>query len=148
MIVDHLRNAPQYYGLGPRFERALRWLAATDLAAAAPDRYALEGEDVFALVQEYQSKGADQGFWEAHRKYADVQYMVSGTEDIGYAPTAAMAAGSYDEGRDFLKLEGEGTFLEMPAGYFMVLFPQDAHMPGMALGSPSLVKKAVVKVRL
>ncbi|MFH1570933.1 MAG: YhcH/YjgK/YiaL family protein [Gemmatimonadota bacterium] len=148
MIVDHLQNAHHYYGLGPRFERALRWLADTDLGATAPERHPLDGDDVFALVQEYQSKAGDEGFWEAHRKYADVQYVVSGVEDIGYAPAAAMEAGPYDEGRDFLKLEGEGTFLEMPAGYFMILFPQDAHMPGMALRSPAPVKKAVVKVRL
>ncbi|MBT7598814.1 MAG: DUF386 family protein, partial [Gemmatimonadetes bacterium] len=38
--------------------------------------------------------------------------------------------------------------LPMQAGQFIVLWPQDAHMPGMAIDSPAPVKKAVFKVKL
>lgn len=148
MIVDHIDNAHLYYGLGPRFEKALRYLAETDLAGTAPERYDLDGDDLFALVQEYQSKPRAEGFWEAHRKYADVQFVVSGAEHMGYAPIASLQAGEYDGEKDFLKLGGDGAFIEMGAGTFIILHPQDAHMPGMAITSPEPVKKVVVKVRL
>ena len=148
MIIDHIDNAHLYYGLGPRFERALRYLAETDLVGTAPERYDLEDDDLFALVQEYQSKPRAEGFWEAHRQYADVQFVVSGTEQIGYAPIAALEAGEYDEDKDFLKLDGQGAFVEMGPGFFMILFPQDGHMPGLAIEAPAPVKKVVVKVRL
>jgi YhcH/YjgK/YiaL family protein len=31
-------------------------------------------------------------------------------------------------------------------GNFALLFPQDAHMPGLAIGSPAPVKKIVLKI--
>lgn len=149
MIIDHINNAPMYYGLGPRVEKALRYLADTDLASAATERYDLEGDDLFALVQEYQSKAWDEGSWEAHRQYADVQYVVSGTEYMGYARVEDLQGSEeYDPDRDFLKLQGRGTFYAMKAGTFVILFPQDGHMPGMTIEAPAPVKKVVVKVRL
>ena len=48
--------------------------------------------------------------------------------------------------KDFIKLEGEGEFLRLDAGTFVILAPQDAHMPGMAVDEPAPVKKVVVKV--
>lgn len=148
MIIDHLQNAQHYHGLGPRFERGLRWLADNDLERLPTQRHDISGDAVFALVQAYDSKPKDKGQWEAHRKYADIQLVVSGSEQMGWAPVTRLQAGPYDEGRDFVPLTGEGLFLEMAAGVFMVLMPQDAHMPGMAIEAPSPVRKVVVKVRL
>jgi biofilm protein TabA len=54
----------------------------------------------------------------------------------------------YDEGKDFLKLSGDGGFCRMTGGMFMVLYPQDAHMPGIAIDGPVPVKKIVMKVLL
>lgn len=148
MIIDELKNAQRYHGIGPRFARAFRWLSETDLEAMAPERCALEGDDIFALVQQYDSKAKSEGFWEAHRKYADIQYVVSGAEHMGWAPVASLKAGPYDADKDFLKAEGKGQFLELRAGSFIVLFPQDAHMPSVAIDRPQAMKKVVVKVRL
>jgi YhcH/YjgK/YiaL family protein len=148
MVVDQLRHASQYYGMGSGLQRALRYLQTTDLAALAPGRYELDGQALFALVQEYEGKPKEQGAWEAHRQYLDVQYVVSGAELFGFAPTDRLAAGPYDAERDFLKLEGEGDYFALRAGSFAILGPQDAHMPSLALGRPAPVKKVVVKVRV
>ncbi|MBT7860935.1 MAG: YhcH/YjgK/YiaL family protein [Gemmatimonadetes bacterium] len=148
MILDDIHNGTLYHGLGTRFADALTYLAKTDLVSMAPDRYDIDGDDVFVMVQEYDTKPKSEGLWEAHRAYADVQYVISGTEHMGYAPTPSLEAGAFDADRDFLPLEGNGLFLPLTAGQFIVLWPQDAHMPGMAIDQPSPVKKAVVKVRL
>ncbi len=148
MVIDNLQNAAQYHSLGARFEKGLRWLADNDIQGMAADRYAIDGDDVYVMVQEYDSKAKADGFWEAHRQYADIQLVVAGAEHMGYAPATSLQAGEYDDSRDFLALDGDGTFIEMHAGTFMILWPQDAHMPQMAIDSPSPVKKAVVKVRL
>ena len=148
MVIDQLQNASQYYGLGGRIEQALRYLQSTDFSQVAPGRYELDGANLFALVQEYDSKPKEKGFWEAHRQYMDVQYVFRGEELIGYANLAHLQTGEYDESRDFLPLQGEGEFMRVRAGGFMILAPQDAHMPGIASGEPSAVKKVVVKVRL
>ena len=148
MIIDQLKNVSMYYPLSPRLERALRYLEVMDLEQLELGQYEIAGESVFAMVQEYDSKPMEEGFWEAHRKYIDVQYVVSGTEKIGYTSIEGLRAGDYDEEKDFVKLEGEGDFLEMQAGTFMILAPQDAHMPGMAIEQLQPVKKIVVKVKI
>jgi YhcH/YjgK/YiaL family protein len=148
MIVDEIKNAEQYYGLGSRIEAALRYLAQTDFSQVEPDRYDIDGDDVYALVQEYDSKPKSEGFWEAHHQYLDVQYVAAGTEHMGYRPVEGMQAGEYNKDNDFYKLEGDGEFYTLRAGYFTILKPQDAHMPGMAIAAPQAVKKVVVKVRV
>ena len=148
MIFDDISNAGLYSGIGPRFAQALDYLGSTDLASMEPERYDLDGDNLYVMVQEYDSKPKSEGFWEAHRAYADVQFVVSGAEHMGYAQSDSLKAGDYDATGDFVKLTGEGLFLPMQAGQFIVLWPQDAHMPGMAIDSPAPVKKAVFKVKL
>ena len=146
MIIDQLQNAEQYYGLGTGIEAALRYLQQTDFKNVAPERYDIDGDRVYAMVQEYDAKPKAEGFWEAHRKYLDVQYVATGVEHMGYAAVATLQAGPYEEDKDFIKLEGDGEFFLLREGYFCILAPQDAHMPGMAVGQSAPVKKVVVKV--
>ena len=148
MIVDQLQNTSMYYHISDRIKTALRYLQETDLVATAPGRYDIAGDDVFVMIQEYDSKPEEEVAWEAHRLYLDVQYVVSGKENMGFANTGRLQAGEYDGENDFLPLEGEGDFIEMRAGTFMILAPQDAHRPGVAVTGPQPVKKAVVKVRI
>lgn len=148
MIIDHLKNASQYVGTDKRLAAALRYLQDTDLASVPPGRYEIDGSDVFALVQEYDSKLKEKGYWEAHRQYIDVQYVAKGAELMGYAHLDRLRPGAYDATRDFLPLEGEGDFFEVREGTFVILSSQDAHMPGIALTLPQPVKKVVVKVRV
>jgi YhcH/YjgK/YiaL family protein len=149
MIIDQLQNASSYYTLGDRMEIALRYLQEADLSKLTLGRHDIEGDDVFILIQEYGSKSKEEGTWEAHRQYFDVQYVVSGQENMGFANVDRLMATEYDEENDFLPLEGEaGDLIEMQAGTFMILAPQDAHMPGIAIAGSEPVKKAIVKVRI
>lgn len=147
MIVDKLKNARWYYGSGRKIQTALEWLQKTHLAGMSPGRYEIDGSNVYALVQEYTSKPREQGKLEAHRKYIDVQYIVSGVEQIGYANTEdARVTVPYDESKDALFVESPCDFVTMRAGMFMLLGPNDAHMPGITAISPQPVKKVVVKI--
>ena len=146
MIVDHLNNAGRYAALGPLFEQAIDFLRTTDLNALEPGRYPLAGDALFALVQGYHTKPQSEGFWEAHRRYIDLQFVVQGTERIGYAPLHRMQLESHDEQRDLAVLRGEGDFLTLTDGCFMLLWPEDAHMPGLQAGQVGLVRKIVFKI--
>ncbi|MDP7633882.1 MAG: YhcH/YjgK/YiaL family protein, partial [Candidatus Latescibacteria bacterium] len=59
-----------------------------------------------------------------------------------------LKAGAYEADRDFLPLDGDGLFVPMTTGQFIILWPQDAHMPQMAVEAPAQVQKAVFKVKL
>lgn len=151
MIIDQLKNASLYFrhlGMTKKIETALAYLLDTDLPNMRPGRYEIDGSDIFALMQNYETKPKEDGFWEAHRQYIDIQYVIKGAELIGYANIAHLKSGEYDDAKDLLVLYGDGVFLEVRAGTFVILMPQDAHMPGIAVNTPQSVAKIVVKVRV
>ena len=158
--MDALGNATMYGGLGPGIARALQFLNDPQTRALEPSgfgaenslRQAIEGEEIFALIQRYRTRPPRDAFWEAHRKYVDVQCVVEGVECMGHAPIGAMiTAKPYDADRDLTVLEPDAhtpcNFINVKAMHFTVFFPHDAHMPGlMANGVAAEVKKIVVKV--
>ena len=147
MIADNLKNAKLYYGLGERMEKALRYLQENDFSELEPGKYVVDGIKVFAVVQKYESKPMEIGKWEAHRKYIDIQYMVNGSENMGYAYIEDMKdIENYNEEKDIAFTEGKGSFLAMKSGMFAVFAPDDIHMPGIAIDKPQSIKKVVVKV--
>jgi YhcH/YjgK/YiaL family protein len=148
MIIDLITNAHLYADLGLKIKLAFNYIQQTDLLALDVGRYEMEGASMYVMVQEYVTKPKDQGRWETHRRYIDLQYIIRGTERIGYAHLSRLAPGVYDADKDFLALSGEGDFLTLTEGCFMLLLPEDAHMPGIAVDAPGIVKKAVVKIGL
>lgn len=149
MILDQLPNAFLYAGISHGLGLAFQYLAENDFTQIETGQYELDGENVYAMVQQYDTKPLAEGKWEAHRQYIDVQYVAAGAERMGFAPLNSLDAGPYHEDGDYLLLEGSGIYLPIPAGTFVVLAPQDAHIPGMAVESgPSPVRKVVVKVHV
>lgn len=146
MVIDLISNASLYRPLGPGIARALEFLQRTDLAALEPGRHPLDGDRVYALVSEYLSKRPEEGRWEAHRRFVDLQCVIRGVERIGYAPVGRLEAQPYDEAKDLMRLSGPGEFLTIGPGEFVLLWPGDAHMPGVAGGDPAPVRKLVVKI--
>lgn len=146
MIIDRLKNASLYFGVHKRLELAFKYLQNTDFSEVEPGRYEIEGTDIYALVQKYESKPKEKGRWEAHRRYMDIQYIWEGEELFGYAFIDDLININYDENKDFVTLEGKGDFFTLSAGSFVIVAPQDAHMPGLAISESRPVKKVVVKV--
>ena len=152
MVIDNLKNAPHYRCLGPGIAAALRFIAGADAAQLELGRHDIRGDEVYALVQEYETKLQDTAVWEAHRKYIDVQYIASGVERMGYANLDTMKGmeitSEYDPAKDVVKFRGQGDFFLAEAGTFAIFWPQDAHMPSIAVSQPAKVRKVVVKVRV
>jgi len=146
MIVDRLLNTDPLYELPPRLARALEYLRATDLRSVSPGRHDLDGDRLFALVQEYMTRAPGQCVWEAHRRYIDVQFMAVGAERMGYAPLATMREREpYDAARDVMFFEPGTEFVTIREGMFAILGPEDVHSPGHVAGTAALVRKVVVK---
>jgi YhcH/YjgK/YiaL family protein len=148
MIADRLVNAHRYSNLGPRIARAFEFLEQTDLDAAADGRHDIEGADLFALVQHYTSKTEAEGAWEAHRTYADLQFVVAGEERIGYGPIERFEGRGHNSEKDLEFFTGQGDILTLEAGGFVLLWPGEVHMPQLAVTAPAPVKKIVVKIRV
>jgi YhcH/YjgK/YiaL family protein len=149
MILDLLANASLYGGLPARLVAALDFLQSTDLAALPLGKTVLDGERRFALVQEYQPKPASALKYEAHRRYWDVQYVVSGVERMGWNTFGRMTISHpHDADRDVAFFTGSGDTFLVPAGTFAIFGPHDVHMPGIAPDNAlaATVRKIVVKV--
>lgn len=151
MILDTLANHAQYSGISPRFVRAFAFLQ--QLAPnAAIGRHEIEGEDIFAFVQQHLTKPVAERQFEVHRKYIDIQYMVKGRELIYWAPLAELKneTMAFDEKVDAALYSGipDMVPVQLRAGQFALLFPQDGHAPSCAWDAPAEVFKVVVKVRV
>jgi len=148
MILDHISKSDNYHAIHPGFKMAFNFLREADLATMKIGRYEIEGQNLFAMIQKYNTKRKEEAFWEAHKRYIDLQYIIQGIELIGYANISHLSQGVYDPTRDFLPLHGEGDFLSLHEGHFVIFMPQDAHMPGIAIDSPAIVRKIVLKIAL
>ena len=149
MVHDHITHASEYFNLSRGIRTALEYLARTDLERLAEGRHDVDGDRVFALVSDYQTRQPHDAFWEAHRQHVDVQFVVHGRERIGYANLDRFAVEPHDADRDLTVARGvAGGFAAVGAGEFVILFPNDVHMPGLQVDGPDAVRKVVVKVRL
>lgn len=147
MIIDKLSNYKTYAGVSKRIAKAFEYLSKTDLKSLAVGKYEIEGAEVYASVSEYNSKEEGKGKWEAHEKYIDIQYIIEGAEQMGYANISKFKANvEYNPVKDIVFGTAEGELVTVNKGMFAIFFPQDAHMPSMAIGESKPVKKIVVKV--
>ncbi len=149
MIIDKLENQKIYFQSSGRFEKGFSFLSNTDLANLTDGRHDIEGDNVFALVSTYTTKFPEEKDPESHIIYADIQYIVSGEEKIGYALYDNQPVfKEYIKEKDIMFYKNYSCFINMYSGMFAVFYPQDIHMPGIMISEPVKVKKIVIKVRL
>lgn len=149
MILDSLNSSVRYEALGGRFAQAFQWLRMVDPHSLPDGRIDLDGENLYAVVYRDQTRSLGRTKWEAHRRYADIQAIFEGREAMFWESLDRTEPGEYLEEKDFLPVEVEGWVdIEVPAGQFIVFFPEDAHRPGIEIPGVEPVLKIVVKVRL
>ena len=146
MVKDLLTLSDRYRSLGPRFAKAFEFAKNTDFASMPDGTYSLDGTEVRALVQRYTTKPAHELRWEAHRKHIDLQFVLTGEEHIGVVPIGRLAADPYDDEKDIMWLDGDGDRVTLRPGDFVLLWPEDAHMPARAIDTPMPVLKVVIKI--
>ena len=147
MIIDRLDNPIAFTLLPARLRQAVDYLRTTNLSMLAVGRHDLDGDRLFALVQEYTTRKPDECVWEAHRMYVDVQYVVRGEERMGYANIAqAREREPYDAARDVAFFEPGDDYVTVREGMLAIFGPEDVHSPCGAAGEPRPVRKIIVKV--
>ena len=147
MIIDTLENSGRYECLHVRFKAAFHFLKNTNLAALPEGRFEIDGDRLFSLTQTYQTKPLEGGKLEAHRKYIDIQFVVSGEEYIGYAPLADQKpVEPFQTEKDIGFYHGDSSLTKISAGMFAIFYPNDAHLPSRYLQAAAPVRKIVIKV--
>jgi len=146
MIVDKLDLAERYFGLHPGFQKAFEFLRLPSLPGLAPGRYDIDRDRVFCLISRGPGRRRTEVRLEAHRKYVDIQFVLEGTDEMGWKPASACEAvdQDYDPEKDVIFFKDKPrVWKKVQAGSFAVFFPADANAPMVSGG---YVHKAVVKV--
>ena len=151
MIFDRVENAGKYSVLHEKFAEAFAFIARATAEGLPVGRYELDGDRLYAIVQEYDTKPQKEGVYEGHRAYIDIQYIIGGFERIDMIDISCVEAKTeYDDERDFLLFHDaeRETQAILGAGEFGIFYPNDIHKPGLAVGAPAPIQKIVVKVKL
>ena len=149
MVVDRIENLKLYYPLLGCLSQVQEFLADFEKEAKPDGRYELDGERLFAMVQGYETKSPEGKLPEAHRKYIDLQVVIDGRENIGWAPLVELKEETeeFSKGGDIGFYSGKIQIqVTLNKGYFALLYPEDAHMPCMRVDGPENVRKIVFKI--
>lgn len=139
-IGDHL-------SVNSVINKVLNVIRGTDLTTIELGEHTLD-DGMIMIVAEYETlteKSAEQ-----HKKFVDLQYIVSGEEiiGVGFDDSGNEVIDEYNDVKDRVKY-GEivnETELKMVPGMYAVFFPMDIHRPGCVLGKKVKVRKVVIKI--
>lgn len=76
MVTDVLQNAHLYQTLNPLFTTAFKFLLKKDFFTVENGKYQIDGDNIFAIINEYETKDKNECEVEAHKKHIDIQYVV------------------------------------------------------------------------
>ena len=145
-----LKRFAEHYALHPeRWNDAFRFLSEQNLKELPLGRIDIS-DDVYAAVSEYTTKDSEDALFESHKKYIDLQYIISGQEYIGLTNDHNIPVSSpYNAEKDiaFYNYSGGKMLKATPVSYF-IFFPEDYHRPCIKIDEKSIVKKIVIKIRL
>lgn len=146
----NFKRVAQHYKIYPeRWNAAFKFLIETNLKELALGRIDLN-KDVYVAVSEYKTKDLVDTRFESHKKYIDLQYVVSGEEYIQLKrDTCLLSIKPYNDVSDieFFQFEGGKNMLANP-NMFYIFFPEDYHRPGIRVSNNITVKKIVIKIKL
>lgn len=150
MIVDNIKNLEKYDGLNIKANEILSFVKRVEDDNLEDGKYEILGDDLFAMVQTYETKPASECRFETHNKYIDVQYIREGKEVMDYKLRDKLVITEdlsetkdvifYEETEDYTR-----TIIE--AGSFALFLPHDGHKPGIECESIETVKKIVFKIK-
>lgn len=152
MIFDTLKNCALYYSTNDKFEKAFDFIKKAVKDNLEVGKYEIDGKNLYAFIQEYNSKIEPDGKYEGHQNYIDIQYIISGIERIEVIDIEkAQPKTDYDPVKDvqfYFDPENKINAV-LESEDYGIFFPNDIHKPGMSLnGVSSPVKKVVVKIKI
>ena len=149
MIIDSIKNASKYYCVHPSFKAAFEALEKID-ESTPNERITVDGDNIFINMAEYVNKNIDECLYESHKKYIDIQYVVSGEEYIDLCDQDILEFTDNRLDTDdiaFFKDTDKFSRADLTEGMFVVIFPGEAHKPCIAPdGKGVKVRKAVAKI--
>ena len=149
--INKKELAVSYFKNRERWDKAFAFLKDNDLKTLEAKRYDIDGDNLFATISEYVTKNEEDAKFEAHRKYIDIQYVITGAEQMSISPKSEIneVLEPYDATKDieFMTVNQTSSYEATPDKFF-IFFPSDIHRPSVKIGENQPVRKVVIKVRI
>lgn len=147
MIYSNIKNKNEYKFLDEKIQKCFEYIEENNLKDMEKATYEIDGKDIFVNIVEYETTKAENRFWEAHKQYIDIHFMLEGKEYININFIDDMEKKPYIEKDDFLELIGDKKIsVLMKERDFLICYPNDAHMTAVEVENPEKIKKAIFKV--
>jgi biofilm protein TabA len=150
MIFDRIENMSRH--VLPQADAIMAFLNANDPLGLPVGEIEINGRELFVRPSEYETKKPEEGKFETHRVYADLQFVVRGSEIMQTAPSDALEPlTDYDTKGDyqFFKASRDIASRLVRTGEFAIFWPNEAHRPCCSpQETPVKVKKLVFKIRI
>lgn len=157
VVFDRLENAGRYAAISPNFAKAIEFLRRPDLFSLEPGRYAIDGTEVFANVEDVRLRPLEESRAEVHRDYADIQ-MTFGSdrrggpgskEFVGFGDLpSGVTFPPFKPGRDATVAKAVLPVAPICENLFMIAFPGAVHAPCLSDGATTAERKICIKVRM
>jgi YhcH/YjgK/YiaL family protein len=152
MIFAAKKDLERYKGISANMSAAIDYLLKNSKEDLTPCKEKIDN-NMYMMVQQYNTRSWDEGKFEAHDKYIDIQFYLSGEEFVYVEDRLKLEVSEpYDEERDVVKFRDTDTppiRLRMAPDAAAIFFPEDGHKPNcMISDKPGPVKKIVLKVKL
>lgn len=149
MIVTTIEKIKEYDAI-PYAQDIINFVKSFDTADVKTGRYDIHGDDLFASVGAYATEPAGDRKFENHQTYIDLQILVSGSEEIHWAPveTLEMTEESFSKGGDIAFYDGDALgSVVLKGNTCAILFENDAHKPNVMHKNMENVVKIVFKIK-
>ena len=147
MVFGNIRDLKDFGYLEENVRKCFDYAREHDLLSYEKGSHPIDGDELFVNIVEYETTTPENRFWEAHRQYLDLHFMLRGPEQIDVNFIDNMEQKEFVEKDDFLPLEGEpNSHVVLNAGDFLLCYPADAHRTAVQVGAPATIKKAIFKI--
>lgn len=149
MIFGNINHLSDYPFLDSAVKECFEYAKTHDLLSYEKGSHPIDGERLYVNIAEYETTTPENRFWEAHKQYLDLHFMLKGEERVDLAYIENMEQKPYVEKDDFLPLEGTPVAsVVLHENDFLICYPQDGHMTALAADKPAALKKAIFKIRI
>ena len=151
MIISNYENLSRYKGLSKNLDTAIQYLQTADKTSLDVGKFSIDGEEVFGIVSQYNTRSVDEGKYETHQKYLDIQCLLAGEEYILVTNKNRLKSTGYDVAADKENYNdgAEEVSVKVMREVALILYPEDAHKACcMVNNERNPVKKLLLKVRI
>ncbi len=146
MVLDTIDKLQNYASIHPGIPAVIGYIKKTNFSLLSSGKYEIVKGKIFVTVDNSDGKGLTGAKLEAHKKFIDIQYAISGIDIIGWKSVfkCQNPQNPFDDSKDIQFFsDAPDTWLDVKEGMFALLLPTDAHAP---LAFEGQVRKAIFKV--